>query len=461
MLNESAERGLRSMSARTVNDNDANNDTSDTSDMNTNTAAPKRVLIVSETSMAQTNGVSGSIRHILRRFTERDIDAYLITPQPAPDDGTVEGFLVDTVPSWPIQRFYVAIPRKTSVIRSITELTESGWRPDIIHVAAPISKLGHAALIAGHRLHIPTVAIYQTDVAQYARRFARQAVGTITDGLADGIDDAEISLLGDSLRKPRHAKWLRRISRAAGEQAEQIVAQRIAQMHNKATLTLAPTEQARQRLEEFGVDPKLIQLWGRGVDSTLFTPTRRDGEHARQLHETWSHGGTLPVVGYVGRLAPEKQVERLAVLDGLGMQLVVVGGGPSEDALHELLPHAIFTGMLHGDALADAYAALDLFVHTGAEETFGQTIQEAMASGLSVVAPASGGPLDLVDDGRTGLLFDPSDDETLYECVARLLADESLRRAMGEAGLSAVQGRTWPALVDQLIDHYYRLVMRH
>ncbi|NEG55914.1 glycosyltransferase [Bifidobacterium sp. SMA15] len=410
-----------------------------------------RVLVVSESSLEQTNGVSGSIRHILDRFAGRGFDARVIAPGPAPQDGTVAGYPVEEVPSFPIQRFNVAVTTKSSVIRDILD----GPKPDVIHVAAPISKLGHAALIAGDEMHVPTVAIYQTDVAQYARRFAREAV-TGEKGV-EGTAPAAGATDGSAGAWPRHTKWLRRIGKAAGEQAERIVADRIARMHNLATMTLAPTDDARRRLETFGVDPDLIRLWGRGVDTALFSPARAADPRTRAWRREWSGDGRLPVVGYVGRLAPEKQVERLAALDGLRMRLVVVGGGVSEPELRERLPHAVFTGMLHGRELADAYAALDVFVHTGAEETFGQTIQEAMASGLPVVAPASGGPLDLVDEGVTGLLFDPhdEDDDDLRDGVARLIGDGSLRRSMGAAGLKAVQGRTWPAMVDRLIDYYH------
>ncbi|KAB7789410.1 glycosyltransferase family 4 protein [Bifidobacterium cebidarum] len=394
---------------------------------------PLSVLVVSESSLEQTNGVSGSVKHILERFAERGFSAHVIAPQPAPSNGTYAGFEVDEVPTVPIQKFNVAISPKTPIIQSI----EDGPKPDIIHIAAPISKLGHAALIAGEELGVPTVAIYQTDVAQYARRFARQAV----DGVA-----------------PHHTGWLRKVSKAAGDKAEGIVAKRIAQMHNMATLTLAPTNQAKQHLESFGVKPSLIQLWGRGVDSTLFNPSRATNAQATQLHRAWSHDGTMPVIGYVGRLAPEKQVEQLAALNDLNVQLVVVGAGPMEDELHQRLPDAVFTGMLHGDDLADAYAALGIFVHTGNEETFGQTIQEAMASGLPVIAPASGGPIDLVESNVTGLLYKPNDADDLRACVTRLIEDASLRRLMGTNGLAAVQGRTWPMMVDRLID-YYRLAM--
>lgn len=395
------------------------------------------VLIVSESSLEQTNGVSGSVKHILDRFADRGFAAHVIAPQPAPTSSSYDGFAVDEVPAWPIQHFNVAISPKTPIIQAI----KAGPKPDIIHVAAPISKLGHAALIAGEELGVPTVAIYQTDVAQYARRFARQAIDGVTDTVA-----------------PHHTGWLRKVSKAAGDKAEKIVAKRIAQMHNMATLTLAPTDQARQRLELFGVEPSLIQLWGRGVDSTLFRPSRADNPQTRELHRMWSGNGSVPVVGYVGRLAPEKQVEQLTALNDLNVQLVVVGDGPMAEELHKQLPNAVFTGMLHGDDLANAYAALDIFVHTGNEETFGQTIQEAMATQLPVIAPASGGPIDLVEHGVTGFLYQPNNEADLRTCVCRLIDDISLRQHMGANALTAVQGRTWPMMVDRLIE-YYRLAI--
>ncbi|WP_165777176.1 glycosyltransferase family 4 protein [Bifidobacterium primatium] len=399
---------------------------------------PLRVLVVSESSLEQTNGVSNSVKHILRRFTDRGFDAQVIAPQPAPESGSFAGYRVDAVTSWPVQHFNVAIPMKSTVI----DMIESGPRPDVIHVAAPISRLGHAALIAGDELGVATVAVYQTDVAQYARRFARQTI----DGLAGSM-------------APKHTGWLRKVGKSAGDAAEQILADRIARLHNQATLTLAPTDQARQRLETFGVEPSLIRLWGRGVDSTLFNPRRAESEQVRQLHRKWSYDGAVPVVGYVGRLAPEKQVDRLTCLSGLGIRLVIVGDGPCADDLHRRLPTAIFTGMLHGDELADAYAALDVFVHTGNQETFGQTIQEAMASRLPVIAPASGGPLDLVDTGRTGLLYSPRNDKALRACVQRVISDDAFRRRIADNGFEAIQGRTWPNVVDRLID-YYRLAMQ-
>ena len=141
-------------------------------------------------------------------------------------------------------------------------------------------------------------------------------------------------------------------------------------------------------------------LWRRGVDSTLFHPGRRDEAIRRALAP---NGET--VVGYVGRLAAEKRVDLLAATAGLrGVRVVVVGDGPARAALQKALPDAVFVGERHGTQLARLYASLDVFVHTGPLETFCQAVQEALASGVPVVAPAAGGPLDLVQPGRTGYL---------------------------------------------------------
>ena len=119
------------------------------------------------------------------------------------------------------------------------------------------------------------------------------------------------------------------------------------------------------------------------------------------------------------------------------MRLAVTGGGPMEEDLRAALPTATFLGMRHGEDLARIYASLDVFVHTGPFETFGQTIQEAAASGLPVVAPAAGGPLDLVADGVTGYLVPPGDPAALTAAVSKLAADPALRAQFSHGGAAA------------------------
>ena len=191
-----------------------------------------------------------------------------------------------------------------------------------------------------------------------------------------------------------------------------------------------------------------MQLWPRGVDAVRFHPSKRSGEFRAPF-------GDDLVVGYVGRLAPEKRVDLLEPVSRIpGVRVVVIGAGPAGKQLRQQMPRATFLGELVGDALATAFASLDVFVHTGAHETFCQTVQEAMASGVPVIAPAAGGPVDLVRSGSTGYLVTPDDPDALVVAVRALLTDADRRASFGAAGRATVAARSWAAVGDALINHY-------
>lgn len=136
--------------------------------------------------------------------------------------------------------------------------------------------------------------------------------------------------------------------------------------------------------------------------------------------------------------------------------MVVVGDGPDLESLRAQLPDAAFLGAKYGDELSAAYASFDVFVHTGPHETFCQAVQEAMASGLPVLAPDAGGPKDLVLPGRTGYLL-PADREHFGPALLEkidALRDAALRARLGEKARKVVLGRTWPAVCHELVGHY-------
>ena len=185
-----------------------------------------------------------------------------------------------------------------------------------------------------------------------------------------------------------------------------------------------------------------------------FDPARRD---ERLRAEIAPNGERL--TGFVGRLAAEKQVEDLRVLDDLpGTRLVIIGNGPQEQNLRKVLPNAHFAGFRGGDDLGRHVASLDVFVHPGEAETFCQTIQEAMAAAVPVVAVGRGGPLDLVDVGQTGWLYQPGDLHGLRSAVQHLSDDDAARARFSGAAWSAVQGRSWESICNQLVGHYSRAV---
>ena len=366
-----------------------------------------RIALVTESFLPQVNGVTNTVRHVVEQL--RLLGHEVLVVAPGPGEPAYRGVPVVRVRSFALpgyRSFPVGLP-DAAVERALVE-----FRPDVVHLASPIM-LGAVALRAARRLGIPTVAVYQTDIAGFARHY-----GVRADVLT--------------------AKWVGRL-------------------HRRATRTLVPSRSSHAQLAALGVTD--LHLWRRGVSLDLFDPSRR----SEALRRTWSEptGAAPPVlVGYVGRLAAEKQVRRLVEVARIpGARLVVVGDGPERGWLEQHLPGATFTGMLGGAQLAAAFASLDVFVHTGETETFCQTVQEAQASGVPVVAPAAGGPLDLVDHGRTGLLHDPRDPGSLRGLVADLVADPSLRRQLAAEALEAVSTRTWAHVVGRLVEDHYRPVI--
>ncbi|MER6692571.1 glycosyltransferase family 4 protein [Streptomyces minutiscleroticus] len=361
-----------------------------------------RVVIVTESFPPDVNGVAHCALQTARHLAERGHTPLVVAPSTtaAHASDAAAPCPVVRVPSLPLPGYpqvRVALPSR----RVAAALT--AHRADLVHLAGPFV-LGVRGMAAAARLGIPAVAVYQTDLAGYARTYM-------------GAGEA--------------AAW-----------------RRIRSVHTAADRTLAPSGAALRDLEEHGV-PR-VRLWPRGVDTVRFRPGLRDGALRRALAP---NGETI--VGYVGRLAPEKQVGLLSGVCGPdGVRVVVVGDGPSRPGLERALPGAVFLGRRTGDDLARVFASLDVFAHTGPFETFCQTVQEAMASGVPVVAPAAGGPLDLVDHGRTGLLVPPCDADAVRDAVRSLAADPALRARYGAEGRRTVEGRTWAAVGDLLIGHY-------
>lgn len=241
-------------------------------------------------------------------------------------------------------------------------------------------------------------------------------------------------------------------------------------MHNHCQLTLVPSSETIRQLKSHGVHN--LALWGRGVDTQLFHPQKRSDALRRQWRAGRPKQPEPTIVGYVGRLANEKGVHRLAVLSARpDVQLVIVGDGPCRSELEAAMPDAVFCGALSGSDLAAAYASFDMFVHPGELETFCQTIQEAHASGVPTIAPRAGGPIDLIRDGSgnlgdsnanpdgcTGLLLDPDNFEAKLADAVSWLAAPRRRQEISAAARERVEGKTWPRICAQLVD-YYRQVL--
>ena len=366
-----------------------------------------RVAVVTESFLPQVNGVTNSVLRVLETLSAKGHEAMVIAPDSENAPSTYAGFRVKRVPSLAVKGLLpVGFPQ-----RSMEPLIE-GFNPDVIHLASPFF-LGKYATRIAQRLSIPTLSIYQTDVAGFARHY------------------------GLSIAHSQLTNW-------------------VANIHKQTDRTLAPSSWSCEQLQSSGVDN--VALWQRGVDSVKFNPDKRSAD-LRNLFI--SHDTGKIIVGYVGRLANEKRIEDLAPLhDRSDVQLVIVGDGPARQKLERALPRALFVGYKSGEDLAAHYASFDIFVHTGKHETFCQSIQESLASGVAVIAPNSGGPLDLVQHGATGFLLDTSNASDLVAAF-ELLSNSHTRELMGITARQSVINRTWEKVNNQLIDHYRELSTAH
>jgi phosphatidylinositol alpha 1,6-mannosyltransferase len=358
-----------------------------------------RIAVVTEAFLPQVNGVTNSVLRLLEFCKAQGHDVLIIAPESEGAPSEYLGYKIKHVPSISMKKLIpMAVPKK------YLEPLLEGFAPDVIHLASPIF-LGHYVARIARKAGIPTVSVYQTDIAGFARHYG-------------------LTIAHNTLKK-----WVSRI-------------------HQASDITLAPSKWACRDLEQSGV--KNVRLWKRGVDLVNFTPARRD----ESLRSNIAGGKEKLIVGYVGRIANEKRIDDLKILDQQrDIQLVIVGDGPAAPRIKKELPGARFVGYQSGTELARYVASFDIFVHTGKHETFCQGIQEALASGVPVIGPDTGGPVDLIEHGITGLLIDTADAHELLEAVATLRNHSSFD-LMQLAARKSVEHRTWDYINAQLISHY-------
>ncbi|WP_446745434.1 glycosyltransferase [Silvibacterium acidisoli] len=291
------------------------------------------------------------------------------------------------------------------------------FRPDIIHITGPSENGMLAAILANH-FSLPMAASWHTNVHEYAARRA----------------DWLLKLI------PRNRKS------AAEDGIERLALMGSAKFYSLARILFAPNPQLCALLEEEAHRP--CYLMQRGVDTELFSPEKRIRD--RDDHEF--------VLGFVGRLSIEKNVALLAdVHRGLlargftNFRFLIVGQGAEEAWLRERLPGAEFTGVLRGEALARAYANMDLFVFPSHTDTFGNVVLEALASGVPAIVTRDGGPASIVRDGVTGCV---SEDENFALAVEGILNCPEVHAAMRRAAREDALKASWDAVFERVYEGY-------
>ncbi|HUP03405.1 MAG TPA: glycosyltransferase [Bryobacteraceae bacterium] len=292
------------------------------------------------------------------------------------------------------------------------------FEPEVIHATSP-GDLGIAGAILAARLKTRFTLSWHTNLHEFAARRAQQFLGWMPRG------------------------WRGR----TGAAVERFVLGRVCWFFGRGDVLFAPNPELRSLLQERTGRP--VFPMGRGIDTELFHPARR------------KRRDDAVVIGFVGRLMPEKNLRLLPrVAEALraggvtNFRFQITGAGSEREWLERHLPNAEFTGVLFGEALAEAYAGMDIFAFPSPTDTFGNVVQEALASGAPAVVTASGGPRFIVRPGVSG--FVAASEEEFSERIVQLAREERLRREMGEAARRQVEGQTWDRVFEEVYDAYAR-----
>jgi glycosyltransferase involved in cell wall biosynthesis len=310
------------------------------------------------------------------------------------------------------------------VFRAVDRIREAleEFRPDAIHVTSP-GDLGVVGSMLAARLKLPLGLSWHTNLHEFAARRV----------------DRTFAWVPAALREP------------AAAAVERLVLGRVCWFFGRGDLLFAPNPELQALLESRSGRP--VHPMARGIDTVLFRPERR------------TRGDRGLVIGFVGRLMPEKNLRLLprvaAALDAAGIRdfrFQITGAGSERAWLERHLPHARFTGVLTGRPLAEAYANMDVFAFPSRTDTYGNVVQEAMASGVPAVVSDAGGPRFLVRHGETGWIAESDDD--FCRRVVDVARDAPRRLEMGAAARRQVLRQSWENVFAEVYDAYARLLAR-
>lgn len=375
-------------------------------------ASVKKVAVLTESFLPKVDGVVKTSYLTIRYLQETGREVLIFAPDIAVDrvgDSQVIPLPSISLPQAPETR--MALPNPV-VARHIEE-----FEPDLIHLFSPAA-MSVNGMAVGRHLNLPVIANYQTDLPGYTEHYG-------------------FPLLSGPVNR-----WLRYI-------------------HNGCHLTLAPTRTIICELRAAGY--RRVRHWGRGVNTERFNPRHARPEMRERLLNGRDPDSLLCI--YVGRLANEKRIELLLdTARSPGVALSIVGDGALREELEQVFAETDthFTGYLIGDELAQAYASADVFVFPGEYETFGQVIQEAMASGLPSVVVNAGGAPDVVEDGASGIVVEP-EPQAFVEVIQHLRDQPDVRQRMSCNARDMAEERPWSALMAQLEGYYeeaYRMNQR-
>ncbi len=364
-------------------------------------APPLRISLVTETYPPEINGVANTLRQMHDGLAEAGCELQLVRPRQGHDQEDTGTVLTQglPIPGYPGLRF--GLPAGGRLHR-----LWQAQRPDVVYIATE-GPLGRSALSAARRLGVPTLSGMHTHFDRYSRHYRLGLVAPLVTRYMRGF-------------------------------------------HNRCQGTLVPTHAMAEQIARQGFER--VQVWPRGVDAELFSPARRSDA----LRAEWGLDPNQLALLYVGRIAPEKNVE-LALQSYLAIKaeipsarMVWVGDGPARKRLEQACPDGHFAGARTGEDLAAHYASGDLFLFPSLTETFGNVVLEAMSSGLAVLAYRDAAAAELIRSGDNGRTVARDNRLDFITSAMDLANDRDHRRRLGRAAREQALRHAWPHLIADL-----------
>ncbi|KAI8889617.1 glycosyltransferase family 4 protein [Backusella circina FSU 941] len=381
-----------------------------------------KIAIITENFLPKVDGVTRTLARLLEHLSLKRHNVVVL----GPETGMKQYSGAELVGTFGVPLYFYP-ELKLNFWKSGFTQKLAEFQPDVIHFVDPVF-LG-AAGIAVIRNYFPTVPIvssYHTNLAVYCDHFGWGFLTSIM------------------------WKWNR-------------------YCHSFSHTIACPSPSTKEILEKNGF--KNIDIWPRGVDMSLFSPSHRSEKlRSRWLGISITEAREKSIILYVGRVSYEKNInlviDAYESMDYSKCHLVLVGHGPAFDEIQKRCVESnmpvTLTGYLQGNDLVEAYASADIFAFPSVTETFGQVVLESMASGLPVVGLQAEGVKDLVDHGNTGLLLDTkgmSHEEKVLRykyLLNTLITDIPSRKEMSNHAVEEAKRYNWYEAMDCMVDMYER-----
>ncbi len=369
-----------------------------------------RIALFTETFLPKIDGIVTRLRFTIRELRRGGHDVLLFAPGDGPTEH--EGARIVRLRGIPLPLY----PELTlGCPRPLIGRCLRSFKPDLIHCVDP-AVLGLAGLYYSRALRLPLVVSYHTRIPQYLRYYGVGALEPL-------------------------AWWMLKLR------------------HGRSELNLCTSTAIASELESRGI--RRVRLWPPAVDAELHHPNFKNSEMRAKLS-----GGRPeePLLIYVGRASTEKNIEKLRpVLHALPrVRFAIIGDGPHRTQLERCFrgTNTFFAGYLHGRELARAMASADMLVLPSTTETLGLVLLEAMAAGTLVLGANSGGIPSIIEDGVTGILFDPADPPSLLRAVESSLLDSERLRCIRRQARDRAERWSWAASTQRLSEYYQEALSR-